>query len=84
MKTSKEQGVESRALIMGAIVNYMLQYDYPPTTREICELTGLKSTSTVNHHLAKMAEQGLIEYQEGQPRTIRVPGIKYIDERGRV
>jgi len=77
MKTSKEHGEEVRQRILEVIITYMMRNDFPPSTREIGELVGLKSTSTVNHHLNVMCEQGMIDYCEGQPRTIRVPGIRY-------
>ena len=34
---------------------------YAPSVREICEAVGLKSPSTVNFHLKRLQERGLIE-----------------------
>ena len=34
---------------------------YPPSVREICVAVGLKSTSTVHGHLAKLEKNGLIQ-----------------------
>lgn len=42
--------------------------------REICEATGLKSTSTVHHHLSALEEKGLIEREHGLNRCIRIAG----------
>ena len=36
-----------------------------PSVREICEHTGLKSTSTVHLHLKSLEEKGLIERDKG-------------------
>lgn len=81
MKTTKEHGEEVRERILDEIIIYMMRNSFPPTTREIGELVGLKSTSTVHHHLNIMAAEGVIDWCEDQPRTIRVPGIRYINER---
>lgn len=81
MKTTKEHGEKVRERILEEIIIYMMRNSFPPSTREIGELVGLKSTSTVHHHLNIMAENGVIDWCEDQPRTIRVPGIRYINER---
>lgn len=45
-----------------------------PSVREICEQTGLSSTSTVHHHLKALEEKGLIEREHGVNRCIRITG----------
>lgn len=45
-----------------------------PSVREICNATGLKSTSTVHLHLKTLEERGLIERERGLNRSIRLPG----------
>ena len=82
MKTTKAQGDAMRKRIYNIIVDYMLSHGYPPTIREIAERADLLSTSSVYHQLSIMAARGMIDYAEGSPRTITVPGIRYIDERG--
>ena len=42
--------------------------------REICSVTGLKSTSTVHLHLKTLEEKGLIERDKGLNRSIRLSG----------
>lgn len=67
--------------ILNAIIQYIEEHQYPPTVREIGELVGLKSTSSVQNHLENMIAKGLIESGNlGAPRTIRVPGYKFIKE----
>ena len=39
-----------------------------PSVREICEETGLSSTSTVHHHLKALEEKGLISREHGVNR----------------
>lgn len=45
-----------------------------PSVREICAETGLKSTSTVHHHLSALEERGLIEREHGVNRCIHISG----------
>ena len=46
----------------------------PPTVREICAATGLKSTSTVHAHLKTLERLGYITREAGLNRSIRVEG----------
>ncbi len=45
---------------------------YPPSVREICEATGLKSTSTVHGHLARLEKKGFIRRDPTKPRAIEI------------
>lgn len=45
-----------------------------PTVREICDATGLKSTSSVHLHLKTLEERGLIEREHGVNRCIKLSG----------
>ncbi len=45
---------------------------YPPSVREICEATGLKSTSTVHGHLARLERGGYIRRDPSKPRAIEI------------
>lgn len=68
--------------IKEAIVDYIQARGYPPTVREIATRVSYKSTSTIQNHLNKMIELGIIETDEGHgiSRAIRVPGYKFIKE----
>lgn len=46
----------------------------PPTVREICAATGLRSTSTVAGILNALEQQGYIERDGGSSRAIRLAG----------
>lgn len=48
---------------------------YPPTVREICNATGLASTSTVHGHLARLEDYGYIKRDPEKPRAIEVTEI---------
>lgn len=46
----------------------------PPSVREICKATGLKSTSTVHAHLKTLQEMGYIERNSRLNRSVRLVG----------
>lgn len=46
----------------------------PPSVREICLATGIKSTSTVHAYLQLLENEGYISRQSGLNRAIRLPG----------
>lgn len=45
-----------------------------PSIREICNETGLNSTSTVHHHLKALEEKGYITRERGLNRCIQING----------
>lgn len=45
---------------------------YPPTVREICDATGLASTSTVHGHLSRLEDHGFIVRDPAKPRAIEI------------
>jgi repressor LexA len=45
---------------------------FPPSVRELCDLLGLASPSTVHMHLAGLEREGLIERRPGQPRALTI------------
>lgn len=53
---------------------------YPPSIREICQATGLASTSTANYHLRKLEEMGFIQRVPGMPRAIQVIDVDKVPE----
>ena len=52
---------------------------YPPSVREICEAVGLKSTSTVHGHLARLEKKGLIRRDPTKPRAIEILAPDFYD-----
>ena len=69
-----------REKILSKIVEYIETHGYPPTVREIGDMVGLKSTSSVHSHLIRMREEGMLESDGdfSSPRAIRVPGYKFV------
>ena len=48
----------------------------PPTVREICRATGLRSTSTVHAHLKTLERLGYISRDAGLNRSIHIEGTE--------
>ena len=69
-------GSEQRIIDFSA--EYMVRNGYPPTVRDITAGLGYKSTSTVFEKLVKMRQAGIINYIDGSPRTLTVPGCCYV------
>lgn len=53
-----------------AIESYINKVGYPPTVRELCQMTNKTSTATINYHLKKLKENGYINYIDNKARTI--------------
>lgn len=58
--------------VLHCIQRYSEQRGFPPTVRELCDMTGLKSPSSVHHYIVQLKEDGLIESDESKPRTLTV------------
>lgn len=64
--------------ILDFVTSYILDYGYPPTNSEISNGVGYTSISTMFNHLRDMRAFGLIYYMDECPRTITVPGYRYL------
>lgn len=56
------------------VITEALADGLPPTVREICAVTGIKSTSTVHRILSDLEEKGYIIRSGGNSRGIRIQG----------
>ena len=52
------------------IAQFMTEWGYPPSVREICAEVGLRSTSTVHAHLKKLQEAGYLEASDHKSRAL--------------
>lgn len=66
--------------LLNIIIDYITTHNYPPTTRELCSLSGVKSSATMHYRLLRMRDVGLIDFEDCEPRTISVKGYKYVKE----
>ncbi len=63
---------ETQECIVSYILLFLEENGYPPSVREICEGTGVRSTSTVHAHLRKLNESGKLNYDAGRRRAISI------------
>lgn len=61
-----------RLEILKEIRNFIHTNSYSPTIREICEMIGIKSTSSIHRHLNVLEEDGYIKRKEASPRALRI------------
>lgn len=58
--------------ILSAITNAINERGYPPSMREIGDIVGLASLSSVTHQLARLEEMGYIRRDPKRPRAIEI------------
>lgn len=58
--------------ILEYIHNYFRDKGYPPSVREICAATNLKSTSTVHSYLVQLEKKGYLKRDPQKPRAIEI------------
>lgn len=66
--------------VLNAVIGYISEHKYPPSVRELCDITGLKSTSSINRYITKLLEERKLETDcgIGASRALRVPGYKFV------
>ncbi|OLZ58945.1 transcriptional repressor LexA [Amycolatopsis keratiniphila] len=63
---------ERQQKILLTIREWVMEYGYSPSTREIGEAVGLRSTSSVSKHLAALEEKGFLRRSSSISRPIDV------------
>jgi repressor LexA len=61
-----------KRMIVEAIQAYVAEHNYPPTVRELCDMVGLKSGSTMHRHLEDLRKAGMISWEPSRPHTLAV------------
>ena len=61
---------EKELLIYNYIERFLDENGFPPTVRDICRNTGIKSTSTVYAYIGRLEEKGVIERTSGKSRAL--------------
>lgn len=59
-------------ILLNAIKDYINEWGYSPTIRELCKITHKKSPATVSVMLKRLKKGGYIDYEFNRNRTIRV------------
>ncbi len=83
----EEQLTARQRQILSVVRDNIALHGYPPSVREIGELVGLASPSTVKHHLDTLEKHGLLQRAAGRPRALRAaeasadraPGSQHLD-----
>jgi len=79
MPRKRSKGLSERQKkILEILEKFQIQYGYPPSIREICDKTGISSTSVVNYYLEQLEEMGYIERDRRVSRGVRV--LKPLEE----
>jgi repressor LexA len=68
---------ERQQRILEVIRDFTETRGYPPSVREIGELVGLSSSSTVQSHLKTLERRGLIQRDPTKPRALTTRGADY-------
>lgn len=66
---------EKQQEILNIIKNYIDKEKIPPSIREIGDLAGLRSTSTVHSYLNRLEKNGYIHRTNGCARSLRIKEI---------
>lgn len=61
-----------QARVLDALKKFMAKKGYPPTVRELCEITNLSSTATVHVHLDHLQKKGYIKKDKDKNRTLEL------------
>ena len=71
-KIMKEELTPRQRQILTYIGEHIKTYGYPPSVREICKATKLKSTATVHGYLVKLEQKGYLNRNPQKPRAIEL------------
>lgn len=58
--------------ILNCIEDYIRKNGYSPTIRELCELLGYRSTSSVHAYIRQLSDDGFLTYESSKPRTLTI------------
>jgi repressor LexA len=57
--------------VLDVLRSHVAQHGYPPTVREVGEVLGMASSSTVHSHMAALERAGIIERDPTKPRALK-------------
>lgn len=61
-------------MVLEIIREYIDKNKISPTVREICDISEIKSTSTVHKYIKRLENLGYINKKNNSPRSIRLTG----------
>lgn len=62
------------------IVEYSNEHGYQPSLREIADVTGIKSASTIFYHIEKLEKSGLVKKSAAKNRAIELTARSHKDK----
>ena len=68
------EATPKQAAVLAFVGTYTASKGYPPSLREIADEFGLGSASAAKIHVVALKKKGLLTWQEGKARTLRVVG----------
>ena len=75
---------DSKQRVLEAVILFFKKHGYSPTIREICDMTGLASTSSVHYHISRLVAEGKLNIGDYKSsRTITVPGYRFVKTDGK-
>lgn len=77
-RKNAEHGLATRNKIYQYLIDYITEYGYAPTIREICSALNIYSTQTVFVQLERLEGMHKIERHKHCPRAIKVIGMENI------
>ncbi len=78
--TMEKPATERQRRILEVIRAFTAEHGYPPSVREIGELVGLSSSSTIHAHLKALERRGLISRDPTKPRALRTGGTPVVGD----
>lgn len=72
------KGEATQQRVYDFIVDFMTSKGYSPSMREICDGTGIKSTSSVSDYICMLEKLGKIKTENNKVRTISLVGYKLV------
>lgn len=71
---------ERQQQVLDVVRRSVSENGFPPSVREIGEAVGLKSPSTVKHHLDTLERRGLLQRHSGRPRALDLRNFSSSEE----
>lgn len=68
----REALTQKQGEVLDNIILFQQMHGYLPTVRELCGMSGVRSTSTIALHMNQLKERGYITWISTMPRTIRI------------
>lgn len=66
--------------IMAVIRRMVADRGYPPSVRELCVETGIRSPSTIHYHLKELIEQGMIVQERSETGRANARTLRIVEE----